>query len=73
MALHDLDNLLLDSIPERVAYAEYELEAIMLSGSCLEKIPNNRRMVSTTSCWPATHIHDDYIFLDGSRVSLDNH
>jgi UDP-glucose:glycoprotein glucosyltransferase len=50
MALHDLDNLLLDSIPERVAYAEYELEAIMLSGSCLEKVTNARQMVSECLC-----------------------
>eukprot|EP00879_Flechtneria_rotunda_P024541 GHRR01026020.1.p1 GENE.GHRR01026020.1~~GHRR01026020.1.p1 ORF type:complete len:588 (+),score=241.16 GHRR01026020.1:107-1870(+) len=36
MALHDLDNLRLADIPEQVAYAEYELEAIMLTGSCNE-------------------------------------
>ncbi|WIA20770.1 hypothetical protein OEZ85_005134 [Tetradesmus obliquus] len=36
MALHDFDNLRLADVHEQVAYAEYELEAIMLSGSCSE-------------------------------------
>ena len=36
MALHDFDNLRLVDVPEQVAYAEYELEAIMLTGSCSE-------------------------------------
>lgn len=36
MALHDFDNLRLADVPEQVAYAEYELEAIMLTGSCSE-------------------------------------
>lgn len=36
MALHDFDNLRLVDVPEQVAYAEYELEAVMLTGSCSE-------------------------------------
>jgi hypothetical protein len=46
MALHDLDNLLLEAVPEQVAFAEYELEAVVLTGSCNEVLANGRRAVS---------------------------
>ena len=34
----DLDNLKLDDFPGRVACAEFELEALIITGSCLETI-----------------------------------
>ncbi|KAF8062716.1 hypothetical protein HT031_004046 [Scenedesmus sp. PABB004] len=43
MALHDLDNLRLDDVPEQVAFAEYELDAIMLTGACTEAAPGGAR------------------------------
>lgn len=42
MALHDLDNLKLIDVPESVAYAEFELEAIMLTGACSDKTDSAR-------------------------------
>ncbi|KAI8470132.1 MAG: hypothetical protein J3K34DRAFT_469371 [Monoraphidium minutum] len=42
-AVHDLDNLRLADVPEAVAYAEYELEAVMLTGSCTEALGQGRR------------------------------
>ncbi|GBF95627.1 UDP-glucose:glyco glucosyltransferase [Raphidocelis subcapitata] len=42
-SVYDLDNLRLADVPEAVAYAEYELEALMLTGSCTEALPGGRR------------------------------
>lgn len=45
-ALHDLDNLRLADVHERVTYAEFELEAIVLTGSCVEVTKDGKRGVS---------------------------
>eukprot|EP00877_Chromochloris_zofingiensis_P009036 jgi/Chrzof1/4386/Cz14g11070.t1 len=42
-ALHDLDNLRLADVHERVTYAEFELEAIVLTGSCVEVTKDGKR------------------------------
>ncbi|KAJ9453171.1 UDP-glucose:glycoprotein glucosyltransferase [Diplonema papillatum] len=39
-AVHDLDNIKLDDVPSPVLTAEYELEAIVVSGSCVEAKKN---------------------------------
>jgi len=46
-ALYDLDNLRLADIPDRVAYAEFELEAVMLTGSCVDNTRSKKRGSST--------------------------
>ncbi|KAG2487497.1 hypothetical protein HYH03_013916 [Edaphochlamys debaryana] len=45
LALHDLDNLRLEDVAGEVAYAEYELDSVMLTGSCVD-VTSSGRMTS---------------------------
>ncbi|KAG2424815.1 hypothetical protein HXX76_014236 [Chlamydomonas incerta] len=41
-AAHDLDNLRLEDVPGETAYAEFELDSLMLTGSCVDVTASGR-------------------------------
>ena len=54
-APYDMDNLLLGELPGKRADAEYDLEALMLTGSCIDYAQGQNRGVRLTlllSCIP---------------------
>ena len=51
VAEHDLDNLKLEQLGEvSVLSAEYELEALMLTGRCIDRHSKRRDLVSVALC-----------------------
>ena len=45
-AAHDVDNMRLADLDVSVAHTEYELDALMLTGSCVDVTQGATRMVS---------------------------
>jgi hypothetical protein len=49
-AAHDVDNMRLADIEGSVAVTEYELDALMLTGSCVDVTQGATRMVCVIVC-----------------------
>jgi len=51
---HDVDNMRLVDIDGRIVHTEYELDALMLTGSCVDVTQGSTRMVRVTQFCRAT-------------------